>query len=229
MSRLFTGIVLGVLLLFTGCGQSVVEPLPPKEVPGGVPEQEQPEEGVVVTLPIEEEEYTLSVVPRFEESESPNTMAYRPAFFEISGGGMQVGSIVDTWTKDGYFTIAGACIEYKKGEPMFFLLYNGSDTATDFGISVENAPLEVNYLRSGSWPDVPVYRVPEEFLNQVVLPKNITVQPDSICKVPFGFVVPRLPEDYPENWEFRIRLSDPKNRVGNVVIEYTLRVVAYGG
>lgn len=240
--KVIVGVV--VILSLVGCA-SPVQPLQPVELPAG-------EEVLVVPAPVKEKvpsqsdgeekevrlptdvEHTLSVIPAFVAPESVpvdggvsagGTMTYRPAFFEISE--VRPDGVVDTWTSDGRLNVGETYVEYRKGEPMFFLLYNQTDTPSEFSISVEDAPSDVNYLRSGSRPNVPLYRAPAGFLEWVSVPAVVVVQPGHAYKVPFGFVVPELDEGYPGNWEFRIRLADPKNQAGNVVVEYTLRVVIY--
>ncbi len=246
--KISLGVMLIALAVLLGCSPSV-QPLKPVELPPGgevevtpvVPEEsaEAGSGNSVVREELAREdvemEHTLSVIPAYEESGeelpvegeailSDSPIAFRPAYFEING--VKAGDTVDTWTSNGYFDVGGVRVEYKKGEHIFFLLYNGSDSVSTYVLSVENAPGEVGYLRSGSKPDVPLYRAPDAFLPYVSVPKEVSVRPHRVYKVPFGFVVPE--GEYPDSWEFRIRISDPKSRRGNIVVEYALRVAVYG-
>ena len=74
--------------------------------------------------------------------------AVAPAYFEF--GNLVNGAWIDSWEKDGRVSISGADICYFAGDPIWILLYNGTEGPMTFNLECRNAPLERTVSTSSS-------------------------------------------------------------------------------
>jgi hypothetical protein len=128
--------------------------------------------------------------------------AVAPAYYEF--GNLREGAIIDTWVKNGRVSISGEDICYLAGDSLWILLYNGLPSSTTFGLSLINAPLEINHSDSTGKD---YEKTPEGMLVGVVCPNKITIDAQSAVKVPIVIQFP-VGLDYPDQWEFRLLITD---------------------
>lgn len=128
--------------------------------------------------------------------------AVAPAYFEF--GEVIPGAVIDTWTVDGMVEIGAERIGYVRGGTLWLLLYNGSDAPSVFELECINAPRDVN---PSSCTGKEYSKAPAGFLGSITTPTLIEVRPFSCKKVPISIKVPGN-LTYPEQWEFRILVTD---------------------
>lgn len=131
-----------------------------------------------------------------------------PAYFEL--GNVKGNSLIDTWTQGGYVKVGEAIVEYDGGDPIFVLLYNGSDETCEYQLQIVNAPKAINHSDCTGKDYV---QAPDGFMEWVTLSETI-VSVGSKCARAVPFVIHIADGvELPEQWEFRILITDyPEGR-----------------
>lgn len=126
-----------------------------------------------------------------------------PAYFEFDK--VKDGTLVDTWTDDGFVNVGQARVTYEAGEPVFILIFNGSDETKLFALKCVNAPRDVNHADCTGMDYV---KAPATIASWVTLSQSIvSIGAGCARAVPFALSIPEG-TSLPEQWEFRILITD---------------------
>ena len=139
-------------------------------------------------------------------SEETDFVVLAPAYFEF--GTVSPSSTIDTWTEDSYLQVGRNKVNYKQGDPLYFIIFNDSINAYTFEIRYEDT---VNDLTWSEATQLAYHKAPLGVKQAVAIAdSSVELQAGEAITIPFSVT---LPEDmeYPLLWEFRLSIlrKDP--------------------
>ncbi len=141
-----------------------------------------------------------------------------PAYIEFFG--VRDGSLLDTWTNDGYVDIGEARVVYERGSPLSIFVYNGYDEPVMFRIFYEDIPQNSAYCLATNKTYSKAPAQAWEWL-KITEPRPL-VGAQSVTPIPFSLSIPKGVEP-PDYWEFRIHITPMS--VGTVVSDASIRML----
>ena len=141
-----------------------------------------------------------------------------PAYMEFFG--VRDGTVLDTWTNDGYVNIGQARVDYKKGDNLCIFAYNGYSEPVKFNIYYEDIKGETAYCQATNqtYSKAP----PAAWMWFKISKPQPEIAAKSVVPIPFSLSIPKDVE-LPEQWEFRIHIQ-PVN-VGTMVGDASIRIL----
>lgn len=193
MKKLIPLVLAVVLLAVGGCTYEVPTP--------SLPSTEEEAESDVNEVDVETASEgvaggSLYFTPR---SETMDYVVLAPAYFEF--GTVSTGSVIDTWTEDGYLQVDRNRVNYARGDPLYLVVFNDSVNSYDYEIVYE-APIDA--LNWSEATQQAYEKAPPSVKDAVAFSETeVRLEGGEARMIPFSLVVPEGTE-YPQLWEFRI-------------------------
>ena len=212
MKQLIVSVLLILLLAIGGCAYVIPDDIatpntpPPVETTEPLPSDVQPEP----TKPQPEPVNVQPVVSTVDDmvcgslfftptSDEIDFVVLAPAYFEF--GTVSPDSNIDTRTDNGYLQVGSHRLNYKKGDPLYFVIFNDSVNSYTFEIKYENAVDEVNWSEA---TQLAYFKAPLGVQQAVAIAESsVELQSGEAITIPFSVTLSDDME-YPELWEFRL-------------------------
>ena len=134
-------------------------------------------------------------------SEDIDFVVLAPAYFEF--GTVSPDSTIDTRTDNGYLQVGSHRLNYKSGDPLFFVIFNDSVNSYNFEIKYEDTVDEVNWSAA---TQLAYYKAPLGVEQAVTIAESsVELKPGEAATIPFSVT---LSDDieYPALWEFGLAI-----------------------
>ena len=218
MKRLIVSVLLILLLAIGGCAYVIpddvtapdtpVEPSPTVPVEPSEPEPTKPQIEPANVQPVVETVNDMVSGSLFftPTSEDIDFVVLAPAYFEF--GTVSPDSTIDTRTDDGYLQVGSHRLNYKKGDPLYLVIFNDSVNTYNFEVKYKDAVDEVNWSAA---TQLAYYKAPLGVEQAVTIAESsVKLQPGEAATIPFSVT---LSDDliYPQLWEFGLAVlrKDP--------------------
>jgi len=207
MKRLIVSVLLILLLVIGGCAYVIpddiatpdtpVEPSPIVPVEPTEPEPTKPQPANVQPVVETVNDMVSGSLFFTPTSEDIDFVVLAPAYFGF--GTVSPDSTIDTRTDDGYLQVGSHRLNYKKGDPLFFVIFNDSTHTYNFEIKYEDAVDEVNWSAA---TQLAYYKAPLGVEQAVTIAESsVELQPGEAATIPFSVTLSDAIE-YPQLWEF---------------------------
>lgn len=177
-----------------------VEPTEPEPIK---PQPEPPNVQPVVETVNKMASGSLFFTPTSEEIDF---IVLAPAYFEF--GNVSPGSTIDTRTDDGYLQVGSHRLNYKRGDPLCFVVFNDSINAYTFEIKYEDTVKDLTWSEA---TQLAYFKAPLGVEQAVTIAESVVeLQAGEARMISYSVILPTDIE-YPELWEFRLSVlrKDP--------------------
>ena len=205
MKQLIVSVLLILLLAIGGCAYVIPDDIatpdtpPPVEPTETKPSDVQPEPVNVQPVVSTVDDMVCGSLFFTPTSEDVDFLVLAPAYFEF--GTVSPDSNIDTRTDNGYLQVGSHRLNYKKGDPLYFVIFNDSVNSYTFEIKYENAVDEVNWSEA---TQLAYFKAPLGVEQAVAIAESsVELQSGEAITIPFAVILSDDME-YPELWEFRL-------------------------